>query len=122
MFIKCMTKEEWDNASTEDLINLVNLQLNNVSCIIWDQDIREVRAIEARLFLVRAALYKLGFPNRALYGKGIGIDGSAEHCINKIAEYEKTSFTIDPEIQGRKKVKLTTPIGDLKAGDKVNLL
>jgi len=122
MFIKCMTKEEWDNASTEDLINLVKLQLNNVACIIWDKDIREVRAIEARLFLARAALCKLGFPKEALFGQRADIDGSAEHFINEIAEYEKTSFTIDPEIQEREKVKLTAPIGDLKAGDEVHLL
>ncbi len=122
MFIKCMTKEEWDNASTEDLINLVELQLNNVGSIIWNQDIRKVHAIEARLFLVRATLCKLGFPTGAFYGTGGGIDRSAEHCINEIAEYEKTSFTIDPKIQERNKVKLTAPIGDLKAGDEVNLL
>jgi len=122
MFIKCMTKEEWDNASTEDLISLVNLQLNNVGSIIWNQDIRKVHAIEARLFLVRATLCKLGFPTGALYGTGGGIDRSAKHCINEIAEYEKTTFTIDPKIQGRTKLKLTAPIGDLKAGDEVNLL
>jgi len=122
MFIKCMTKEEWEKASTEDLINLVKLQLNNVACIIWDQDIREVRAIEARLFLARAALCKLGFPKGAVYGKGADIDSSAKHCINEIAEYEKTSFTIDPKIQTRAKLKLTAPIGDLRPGDEVNLL
>ena len=122
MFIKCMTKEEWDNASTDDLINLVNLQLNNACSIIWNQDIRKVHAIEARLLLVRATLCKLGFPKEAFYGTAGDIDRSAEHCINKIAEYEKTSFTIDPEIQEREKVKLTSSIGDLKAGDEVHLL
>ena len=107
--IRCITKEEWNNASTEDLINLVKLQLNNVACIIWDQDIREVRAIEARLSLVRATLYKLGFLKGAPYRKGADIDSSAEHCINKIAEYEKTTFTLNPhtqEIQKRAKLRL----------------
>jgi len=121
MFIKCMTKEEWDNASTEDFINLVKLQSNNVHSIIWD-DIREVRAVEPRFILLKAALCKLGFPKETFFGEEISIDEAAKKCIDKIAEYEKTSFTADPELQEREKVKLTVPIGDLKAGDEVNLL
>jgi len=121
MFITCMTKEGWDNASTEDLLSLIKLQSNNVHSIIWD-DIREVRVVEPRFILLKAALCKLGFPKETFFGEEISIDEAAKKCIDKIAEYEKTSFTADPENQENKEVKLTAPIGNLKAGDKVNLL
>jgi len=122
MFIKCMTKEEWDNASTEDLLNVIKNEIGNVDSIIWDKKITKVKAVEARLMLVKAALCKLGFPKEIFWSGEGSIENSVEHFINEIAEYEKTSFTIDPKIQRRAKLKLTAPIGDLKAGDEVNLL
>ena len=121
MFIKCMTKEEWDEAATEDFVNLTKLQTNNIHSIFWDVDIRDVRALEPRLILLKAALCKLGLPKETFFGKEVSIDEAAKKCIDEITEYEKSCFTADPEIQERKKVKLTAPIGDLKAGDEVNL-
>lgn len=126
--IRCTTKEEWDKATTEDLLNLLKVQTNYIHGILAGTNPFLFMA-EPRFLLIKATLCKLGFPTEVFFsGEPPSGDTDRETdivahlCIKMITEYEGTKMlTEELDNFERQVITLKAPIGDLKKNDIVNL-
>ncbi len=138
--IRCITKEEWDKASTEDLLNLLKVQMNCLYMIMNGVD-RITLLFDPyksgglpRVILIQMILLKLGFPAGIFIGDFSAggsceeIDKLAHTCIDAIIYCEdrnkEKQLTEFEELDYFKSQVhfLPAPIGDLKKGDIVDLV
>jgi len=137
--IRCITKEEWDKANTEDLLNLLKVQTNCLYMIMNGVD-RITLLFDPyksgglpRVILIQMILLKLGFPTGIFIGDFSAggsceeIDELAHTCIDAIIycedrnkEKQLTEFEELDESE-MQEITLNVPIGDLKKGDIINL-
>jgi len=126
--IRCITKEEWDKVTTEDLLNLLKVQMNYVHGILAGINPYLFMA-EPRFLLIQATLGKLGFPTELFFSgeppsgdPAQDIDEVASICIKMITEYEESKMSTERLDDFEKLViKLKLPIGGLRKGSNVHL-